>query len=115
MKTIPDLKLKRAKLLAEATHKDTKPAQTKRLIKQMEVVDECIKYLETKPSEDFVNKEFERVKKTIELRMSGFNEQDPKLTRMSPRDVTKMRNEYKKMYDIPKLKQQLSALELLTK
>lgn len=68
-------------------------------------------YVESIPSESFVKKEIERVKERINLRMNAFvvNEKWDLMT------IKKEKKKHRKSYEIPKLEEQLRALNYILK
>lgn len=71
----------------------------------------CIMYLQANPERAFVHSELTRCEEKLKLRESAFDES--KYADVTRSQLTKLRNEHEKTYDIPKLKTEIKTLEFL--
>lgn len=83
----------------------------KKLRKKLPVLRQCLKYLQSEPTETFVRNEISRIKTKIDLRMREFVF-DEKLDLYT---IAKMKKEHRKKYEIGKLEEQLKTLNYLLK
>lgn len=90
-----------------------KPAEISRMKKRIAWLKEIKMYLDTQPTAAFIKKECERLENSISLRMMYFvldgAEALPKTT------ITKLKRDYEKRHDIPKLRQQVKTMRFILK
>lgn len=84
-----------------------------RLTKRMVFLRLCDTYLKTEPSVLFLTEEIVKLENKISLRMIGFPVD--KYSTLGKTYLTKIKNEYEKQYDVPKLRDQLRTLRFLLK
>ncbi len=70
-------------------------------------------YLETNPTIEFLKREVDRIENCISLRMVSFVLDDAE---SKPKTfISKMRKAHEKMYDIPKLREQVKTMRFILK
>jgi hypothetical protein len=90
---------------------ELKPAQRSRLKKRLQFLQICVRYLESTPNEYFINKQLEDVELKITRRMKLFVLEDEE--KLAKKEVSKMRKEHEKKYEVPHLRDQARALRYL--
>lgn len=90
---------------------DLKVRELSRLRKRMAMLKECLMYLETKPSEEFIRRQIEDAENKISLRMAGFSLDD--VAPMEKGLASKIRRIYEKENNIPHLRLQVRTLRYL--
>jgi hypothetical protein len=90
---------------------EMKKATENKLRKKISFLLQCISYIETNPSTEFIKSESDRLENFINSKMKEFNVN--KYSMMSSKDFNSIKKEFEKMYDIPKKRTQLKALKFL--
>jgi hypothetical protein len=111
MITIKMLKAEIEKIKHQIENEVMKPAAETKLRNRIKFLNQCILYIETNPPELFVKTEISKVKQKINNRMKGFPAE--KYGGMSNKDFGKMKREWEKQFEIPKLRAQLKTLQFL--
>lgn len=100
-------------LITPSTFKYNKK-RYKDLEKQLESATVCELYLRTEPSEDFVKKEKSRIGDRLKAIDNGYKPPH-NYESMPKKELTKIRRQYDKEYQVSKLKAQLKFLEFILK
>lgn len=101
------------KILQKVDKADVRRA--KALKKRIPVLNQCMMYLESEPTESFIRQEISRVENKITLRMNQFPLDHYQQTNVDPRTVNKLKRDHEKKYDVPKLREQVRTLRFLLK
>lgn len=73
----------------------------------------CLNYLKSNPTEEFIEKEIDRIENKISLRMMLFDES--KFEALAKPVVAKLRKEHEQLHEIKKLRNQVRTLRYLVK
>jgi hypothetical protein len=92
-------------------HEEMKPATEKKLRNKIPHLNHLIRYVESEPSPEFIKSEIERIEAKINLRMAGFDTESIK--DWAKKDFNKVKKEYEKFHEIPKLREQVRTLRYL--
>lgn len=113
MKNINQLKqeIKQLENISSAEIAEMKPAVYKRHLKKMELLRHLVKYLETNPTKDFIEKDTTRLETVISAKMLEFPVDD--YHKLAKKEVDKLRKEHESKYGIGKLRTQLKTLRYL--
>lgn len=127
MVTLQQLKKQRADIISEAdslkqrlanadnyTESRSLKKEITALRKRLPFIKTCILYLELSPSEEFIQKEKDRISNLIEAVNKRYSEL-PKNDKMTLSEANKMKKEFEADYEVPKYKSQLKALNFLLK
>lgn len=113
MRTVKQVKDEIKEIEHRLQTEELKKAVNTKLRKRIQYLRHCIMYIETNPSPQFIKDEIKKVETKIDLRMNQFVldgiEQMPKSV------VAKLRREHEKMYEIPKLKEQVKTMKYILK
>lgn len=113
MKTIADIQREIADIKHEIENTEMKKAAETKLRKRIAYLRTCVLYLETNPSPSFLKDEIEKLETKISLRMINFSIADADI---KPKTVlSKIKKEYEKQFDIPKLRDQIKTIRYLLK
>jgi uncharacterized membrane protein YheB (UPF0754 family) len=111
MKTIKQLQKEIDEIVTRLQKEELKKNVQTKLRKQIQFLRFCIKYIETQPAKDFLVTELSSIEKKITLRMNAFDES--KYSNIARSEVSKIRKEYEKMHEIPKLKTRIKTIKFL--
>lgn len=116
MKSKSDLKKEIEELNAERikglkTSPPMKTVEMNRILNRVSLLKTCVMYLESNPQEEFIKCEIERVKDRIDKISDGFYH--PNKDNMALKDFGKLKKDFEKLYNVPKLKVQLSTLKFI--
>ncbi len=93
--------------------KDMKKGEYSRLQKRLDLLRTLKSYLETSPAQEFIDSELNRLETLINAKMIEF---DPdKYEKLTKKEVTKLKKDHEKMYNIPHFRSQVRALRILQK
>lgn len=113
MRTLADIKAEIAQCLAAAViyGSNREDTEYKKLQKKKKFLDEIEKYLETNPREEFMRKEFERVK-DLKHRIDSVERFNDWLKMQTPngKDAAWWKTQYLKEFDRPKIAKQYTVL-----
>lgn len=108
MKTYEQITKEIQKLTA-LDQRTTEDKELKAARKRAQFLSQVKKYLETQPREEFVRKELHRLADKIEIVKDAFSlPQDLKV-----KEATKLRKEFEKTHEVPKMKAQLKTLQYI--
>lgn len=76
-----------------------------------------LKYLETQPTDNFVKSEIERVEGIVIAKSSEFQKvsEEREYEKLVKKEVSKLKKEFEKQYNIPKLRTQIRNLRFVLK
>lgn len=111
MKTIHQIR-KEIDSILSLDRSDMKKREHNRHSKRVILLNSCLMYLETKPDEEFINKEIARLTKRIDAITAG----QPNFEGMAIRNIPaekELIKSYLKEYKVPELSEQLKTLNYL--
>lgn len=110
MKTTKDVIKEIAEIKEVVTTQSLKPSVSAALVNRIPILNECLMYLETNPSEEFVASEIERIEKKINNRMLDFALPEDKV---SKKEYSTLRTAHENKHEIPRLRTQVKMLRYL--
>lgn len=119
MKTITDISLE-IKALRDNIDKALKAydlKKVKRFMERLRYLNDCILYLETKPTFEFITKEVKRLEESIRKRESDMEQtfSKPEYEKLTKPALTKLKKAREKELCLSKFREQLKTLKYLSK
>lgn len=94
---------------------EMKPAAWRSTKKKLELLRTMVKYLDTNPTEAFVESEIKRLEKTVSSKMKEFDVSHYEEAGMAKKEITKLKKAHEAMYGLGKLRTQVRNLRVLLK